>query len=153
MKYIVFDTETTGLPKDYKASAKDVDNWPRIIQLAWVIYDEEENILKERKELIKPNGWIVPKEKFWIEHGYSTEDCEVKGVVLGPLVQELIEDMNGCDLLISHNMQYDSKVLGAEMYRMQMDTASRIKKFCTKEAGTDFCELTQRCTVVSSGQS
>ena len=28
--YIVFDTETTGLPKDFSAPITDFDNWPRI---------------------------------------------------------------------------------------------------------------------------
>ncbi len=34
MKYLFFDTETTGVPKDYKAPSSDTDNWPRMVQLA-----------------------------------------------------------------------------------------------------------------------
>lgn len=40
--YLFFDTETTGLPKEYRARTEDVDNWPRVVQLAWALYDERE---------------------------------------------------------------------------------------------------------------
>ncbi|MCX6741278.1 MAG: hypothetical protein NTY61_02675, partial [Candidatus Parcubacteria bacterium] len=36
--YLFFDTETTGLPKNWKAPIEDLDNWPRIVQIAWAIY-------------------------------------------------------------------------------------------------------------------
>ena len=31
--YLIFDTETTGLPKNWKAPLTDFDNWPRMVQL------------------------------------------------------------------------------------------------------------------------
>ena len=31
---LVFDTETTGLPKIDNAPLSDFDNWPRMVQLA-----------------------------------------------------------------------------------------------------------------------
>ena len=48
--YIVFDTETTGLPKKYNAPFTDTDNWPRMVQLAWIVYDED------WEELNRDNG-------------------------------------------------------------------------------------------------
>ena len=33
MKVLIFDTETTGLPKDYKGSIYNSDNWPYICLL------------------------------------------------------------------------------------------------------------------------
>ncbi len=32
--YLFFDTETTGLPRNWHAPASDLANWPRLIQLA-----------------------------------------------------------------------------------------------------------------------
>ena len=37
--YLFFDTETTGLPKNWKAPITDLENWPRLVQLAWLVYD------------------------------------------------------------------------------------------------------------------
>ncbi len=31
--YLFFDTETTGLPKNWKASLTDLNNWPRLSEL------------------------------------------------------------------------------------------------------------------------
>jgi DNA polymerase-3 subunit alpha len=36
-RYLIFDTETTGVAKDFKAPPSTGDNWPRIVQLAWSI--------------------------------------------------------------------------------------------------------------------
>lgn len=38
MKYLFIDTETTGLPKEYDAPYTDIDNWPRLVQLAWIVF-------------------------------------------------------------------------------------------------------------------
>ena len=39
--YLIFDTETTGLPKKWNAPITDSDNWPRSVQLAWQLHDSK----------------------------------------------------------------------------------------------------------------
>ncbi len=40
MKQILFiDTQTTGLPKNWNAPITDTKNWPRLVQIAWIITD------------------------------------------------------------------------------------------------------------------
>lgn len=70
--YIFFDTETTGLPKNWSAPVTDVNNWPRVIQLAYVVTDTNFNVIETFCELVKPDGWVIPEQKFWIDHVYST---------------------------------------------------------------------------------
>lgn len=66
MHILFFDTETNGKPKRYNASMADVDNWPRITQLAWQISSSENKfLLEDRRELIRPNGWTIPNEEFF----------------------------------------------------------------------------------------
>tara|TARA_B110000908_G_C9962776_1_gene317636 strand:+ start:106 stop:219 length:114 start_codon:yes stop_codon:yes gene_type:complete len=36
MKILFFDTETTGLPKDFNAPIEEVENWPRLVQLGYL---------------------------------------------------------------------------------------------------------------------
>ncbi len=38
--YLIFDTETTGLPRRWDAPLTDSDNWPRAVQIAWQLHDE-----------------------------------------------------------------------------------------------------------------
>jgi DNA polymerase-3 subunit alpha len=79
--YLVFDTETTGLPKNYQAPLDDFSNWPRLVQLAWNLYDAEGNKWESYSYIIKPNGFIIPPESTKI-HRISQEKAEIEGVDL-----------------------------------------------------------------------
>jgi len=46
--YLIFDTETTGLPKDFKAPITDADNWPRCVQIAWQLHDDMGNLVEQK---------------------------------------------------------------------------------------------------------
>lgn len=55
--FLFFDTETTGLPQRWNAPITDLDNWPRMVQLAWIMCDEKGNIIEERSDIVKPEGF------------------------------------------------------------------------------------------------
>lgn len=135
-----FDTETTGLPKNWKAPMTQLDNWPRVIQLAWMTTDYKGEIFSQRELLIKPDGWEIPVEKFWIDHGFNTETSMEKGNPLDQVLCDFVTDLNQSDYLVSHNMDFDHKVLGAEMLRYNI-RGKRTLKICTKEASTNFCKI------------
>ena len=40
VRYCVFDTETTGLPKKRNANPLNHELFPHVVQLSWVIYDD-----------------------------------------------------------------------------------------------------------------
>jgi DNA polymerase III subunit alpha len=58
--YLIFDTETTGLPKRDNAPLTDFDNWPRLVQLAWQMHDPDVKILGSKNFIIKPDGFTIP---------------------------------------------------------------------------------------------
>lgn len=118
--YLVFDTETTGLPKKFNAPMTDVNNWPRITQLAWEAYNDEGKVFASYSQLIKPDGWEIPKEKFFLDNNMSTERCEAEGVPMQHAIYSIITLMDQCKYLIAHNMAFDHPVLGAEMLRYNM---------------------------------
>lgn len=139
--YLFFDTETTGVPKNYKGKTSDLDNWPRIIQLAWQITDEHGNVLQDRKFLVKPDGWVIPKEKFWIDNGFSTEQNELDGHELPELLDQFIIDYEQCQWLIAHNIGFDYPVLGAEMIRYKKRASVKLNRFCTMLATVNHCKI------------
>lgn len=53
------DTETNGLPKDYKKAPDASDNWPRIVQIAWTLQLDPEREIACRDFIIKPDGWEI----------------------------------------------------------------------------------------------
>jgi hypothetical protein len=63
--YIFFDTETNGKPnnrEDYKKDQTHIDVWPDLLQLAWIITDEN-GVVKERKSYIikRPSDYVFDK--------------------------------------------------------------------------------------------
>ena len=70
--YLIFDTETTGLPKDYNAPHTNLDNWPRLVQIAWQLHDNHGKLINAQNLIVKPEGFTIPFNAEKI-HGISTE--------------------------------------------------------------------------------
>jgi DNA polymerase III epsilon subunit-like protein len=139
--YLFFDTETNGIPKNYKAKITDLDNWPRVIQLAYILYDNQGSQLLSSCNLIKPDNWEIPKQKFWIDNGYSTEVNAQQGK---PMKEELIafaSAINQCQVMIAHNINFDVPVLSCEMIRYNVKAQHKPAKFCTMLNSTDICQI------------
>mgnify|MGYP000209284389 CR=1 FL=1 len=67
--YLIFDTETTGLPKNYNAPLEDLDNWPRLVQLAWQVHANDGSLISDKNYIIKPEGYTIPFNARKIELG------------------------------------------------------------------------------------
>lgn len=139
--YVFFDTETNGLAKNWKAPMSDVENWPRIAQIAWQIYNENEELVSEFSSMIKPDGWTIPKEQFFIDNNMSTERCEKEGVDIKPVLDKFIEDVGNSKYLIAHNMKFDENVVGAEMIRAGVSFREEPSKLCTMQESTNYCKM------------
>jgi DNA polymerase-3 subunit epsilon len=139
---LFFDTETTGLPKDYKASPKKWDQFPRMVQLAWIVTDDDLNTIVEHDYIIKPEGWEIPKDSSDI-HGISYEKAMAEGDSSFTVMETFITDLNRSDELIAHNISFDEKIIAAEMYRLNMIGLSknRPSKICTMHSSTEFCKI------------
>ena len=57
--YLIFDTETTGLPRNFNAPITDTANWPRIVQIAWQLHDEFGNLIDHKDFLVRPDGHVA----------------------------------------------------------------------------------------------
>jgi len=120
--YIIFDTETTGLPKRYNAPIQDVDNWPRAVQLAWQIHDEWGELIEQKSVLIKPEGFDIPYDSEQI-HGISTALADKKGETLVDVLEEFNNALDKAKFMVGQNVDFDVNIMGAEFYRAGFDTA------------------------------
>ncbi|MCS4167256.1 DNA polymerase III subunit alpha [Sphingobacterium paramultivorum] len=114
--YIIFDTETTGLPKRWDAPITDTDNWPRCIQLAWQIHDEMGNLVEHHDFLIKPDGFDIPYDSEKI-HGISTALAEEQGVPLQEVLEKFNVALNKAKFVVGQNIGFDLNIMGCEFYR------------------------------------
>jgi DNA polymerase-3 subunit epsilon len=139
--YLFFDTETTGLPKNWKAPVTDLDNWPRLIQLAYLYFDDNGIKISEGDFIIKPDGFDIPIEASKV-HGISTERAIKEGHSLNDVLIQFNDLIKQSTTLIAHNMSFDEKIVGAEFIRNGMDNIVHHKnKICTMESSTNFCAI------------
>jgi len=138
---LFFDTETTGLPKNYKAPVSDLKNWPRLIQVAWLVTDDGGKEMKSAEYIIKPDGFSIPAEAAKI-HGITDEIANRAGVALKPVLEEIAADISTAAVLIAHNIQFDEKIVGAEFLRAGSRNHLEAKpRKCTMLSSTNYCGI------------
>ena len=138
--YLFFDTETTGLPRNWNAPVSDLNNWPRLVQIAWIFYRDG---VKEScgDYIVRPDGFTIPEETSDI-HGITTDRAVKEGVSLVMVLKEFENLVREADFLVAHNMSFDEKIMGAEYLRNDMpDILAPKKKICTKDETVDFCAI------------
>src|SRR3989339_1153667 len=139
--FLFFDTETTGLPRNWRAPLTDLDNWPRLVQLAWLMYDEKGNKASGNNLIVKPEGFIIPEEAYRV-HGISTEIALKKGLELAEALRMFAAGIAKAKIIVAHNISFDEKIMGAEFLRKNIDhSLFDAVRICTKEESTDFCQL------------
>ncbi len=139
--YLFFDTETTGLPRNWKAPVTDLNNWPRLVQLAFLYYDNNGNKISGGDFIIKPDGFTIPSDASKI-HGISTEKALREGHSITSVLQHFQSLIGQSSFLVAHNMSFDEKIVGAEFLRNGMQNSIHSKnKICTMERTTNFCAI------------
>lgn len=139
--YLFFDTETTGLPLDWNAPVTLLSNWPRLVQLAYLIYDENEKLVEEKEFIIKPEGFNIPIESSRVHH-ITTERALAEGWSLVGVLRNFLNTLHCQKYLIAHNMNFDEKIVGAELLRAGLPNALDDKeRFCTMVSTVDFCAI------------
>ena len=139
--YLFFDTETTGIPKNYKAPVTDLKNWPRLVQIAWLVTDENGGEISSAEHIVKPDGFTIPADAAKI-HGITMEIAHECGVEINVALDAIVKDIASARTLIAHNMAFDEKILGAEFLRAGYANHLDIKRRrCTMQSATDFCRL------------
>jgi len=139
--FLVFDTETTGLPLNYRAPLSDFNNWPRMVQIAWQIHDIKGDLIEVKNYIIKPDGFTIPYNSEKI-HGISTELALSKGIPLEEVLSLFSDALNQAKYIIGHNISFDNNIVGCEFLRSNMSNVLENKiSIDTKEESTEFCQL------------
>ena len=119
--YLIFDTETTGLPKNWKAPITDTDNWPRCVQIAWQLHDKFGKLIEHQDYLIIPEDYNIPYDAEQI-HGISTELATQKGKSLNEVLQLFNEVLQKSKFVVGQNLGFDLNIMGSEYYRKGIET-------------------------------
>ena len=140
--FLIFDTETTGLPKNDNAPLTDFDNWPRMVQLAWQIHDEKGRFVENHNYLVQPDGFVIPIDSKMV-HGISTEYALKYGKPLNEVLDLFMISAAKAKYLVGHNINFDLNVLGCEFLRCGRENPLRrwqIIDTCTEKTA-EFCQF------------
>ena len=139
--YLIFDTSANGKPRNWQRPADDIFNWPRMIHIAWEMYDNDQKLIKKEDHIIQPVGFTISEETA-TKHGVTQEMAEEQGVDIKGVLMQFKEDVNASDVILSHNLRFNENVVGAEFVRANIRHNLHISdKYCMMEEGTYFCRI------------
>lgn len=159
---MVFDVETTGLlPQIVKNYRTDLEKYPYIIQLSYIIYD-----LNSNKIVYRFNNYIKLPEEIQIPEivtqltGIASSKCLNEGVPIQDALISFYRDMHLCSTVVAHNYDFDKSILQSEFKRYMYDYNFRqlcpnapvvftpeylfnnhIKTVCTMKLTTNLCKI------------
>jgi len=122
------DTETTGLPKP---ASDDFERWPRVVQLAWSLYDHDGFCESANSFIIYPTDFVIPQDAASI-HGITTDRAKKEGVSLQKVLPRFNMDVKKATTIIAHNAEFDLPIVNTEFMRCKLETdLLKKQRFCT----------------------
>jgi DNA polymerase III subunit epsilon len=175
VKILVFDTETTNLPpllpgetwnerSEYGKKLLDANHieqwkevlhaWPHIIQFSYIFYDTEvpkdAKIFNKYIDITHDNNIVISEGSIAIHHITKEKIAGMspnEKTSIQETLHEFMGDFKNADIVVGHNVEFDRKMVVAELLRIYQDDASVSmimddRKFaCTMIDTTEICKL------------
>jgi len=155
-----FDVETSGLLPNQKAKPLDLQNleqYPHILQLSYILYDLECNMIIEKYNQYIKNKDVYVSPEITQLTGITSELLEEKGIYIEDALEHFKCSLLHCRYIIAHNFEFDSKMITIETarnrknlfpicYSILSDIAGpKSHRYydteCTMQMTVDFCNL------------
>ena len=136
---LIFDTETNGLPICVQGygffpiySDLTKYNNARVVQVSYIITDNNYNKLEESDTIIKADNFKIENHRF---HGITEERSEKEGIPFIEFANNFSNSLDFVKTIIAHNISFDFNVICAECYRYNLlDIINKIEskvQICT----------------------
>jgi len=143
--FLIFDTETTGFPS--KTLAPSHPGQARLMQLAWLLLDDEFEEVACYNSLVRFPDTTVLSTGAEKAHGISRDDCKKYGFYTQSVIELFTEAQSLAKLVVAHNIAFDSQLIDIELIDLRKGLPSEIqwhdtsRYFCTMQAMTPICQL------------
>jgi DNA polymerase III epsilon subunit-like protein len=154
MRYLFYDTETTGLiPKE-----KNYEKYPHIVQFSYIVYDTESETIEKLYDEIIHSEVTIPEEATNI-HKITSEMTMKSQVDINECLFKFIEECANVDLVIGHNLSYDNAMVICELERCKgmllehkddyemvnqhIRNFEKMKFHCTMKENIQYCNIRQ----------
>jgi len=109
--FMVLDTETSDLNGD-------------VIQLAYIIIDENFKIIKTVNKFIKDR---IPSKETILIHGITVEKLRKEGTDFNDVFKEFITDLKNIDYIVGHNIAFDLRIIINNLRKFEIKIISNGK--------------------------
>lgn len=141
MKILVFDTETTGLPEK-NANFNELNKYPYIIQLSYILYNIENNDIIIKDNYVKIDDSIKISKGSYEIHKITNELLKEKGKSIKDILNEFNELLNEVDMIVGHNLSFDKNLIIVECMRNNIKNNMIDKKeYCTMLNTRKLCNI------------
>lgn len=139
MKYLVIDTETSGLP-NWKLPA-DAPGQPRLAQLGMLVLDDIDASPVSLGMYIQPDGWVMDPGAEKV-NGLSTGFLRERGVPVTEALEQYVELVDAGYVVVAFSARFDLKIMRGELRRAGWDDRfERTPNICVMRACTDILRL------------
>jgi DNA polymerase III epsilon subunit-like protein len=157
MKFLVFDTETTGFIPKPRPLYTEHEKFPYIVQLSYIVFDKGNMSVSNTQDFIvsMPKNVSIPKSTSNI-HGITTRISRRDGNDILYVLSEFYKALDDVALIVGHNLQFDINMVIAESYRNLPNFHASTKysiddnfvqkfrtkrQYCTMRNGVTTCNL------------
>ncbi|NML63864.1 3'-5' exonuclease [Hymenobacter sp. RP-2-7] len=144
--YLLFvDTETSGLPTDWRRPYAEPGAWPHVAQVAWLLYTAEGELLKRENHYIKPSDYDLTPASVQV-HGLTLAYLHEHGKPRRQVMQRLHDDLlRYRPLVVGHFVELDYHMVGVSFQRADLPNALLgLNTFCTMRLSGSFSQTWQR---------
>jgi DNA polymerase III epsilon subunit-like protein len=139
--FLIFDTETTGLPSRSKDIRKNPKNWPRLVEIGWILSKGDGTCIEKQSVIIYPDEFEIPNEATLI-HGITTLTAKDNGVNILTALTSFCESARKADYYVAHNLSYDIRIILGELIRIQKrQLLPPLQGICTMRSSASFCAV------------
>lgn len=138
MGYLIFDTETNGLPlcENYGLFPlyNNLEKYKnaRVVQVSYIICDEMYKKCEESDTIIKRDSYPINNSQF---HGITEERSDTFGISFVDFAHQFKNSLSFVHTLVAHNIDFDFNVIASELYRYNLfdvlEAFESKKRVCT----------------------
>ena len=131
---LVIDTETSGIPKDFKEPTSNTTKWPYILQIAWSVFKKNGELVVSRDYYIDAGNVDINKNSLAI-HGITNEVTRERGIPRAKVLKLLSDDLIEYEpLIVGHFIEFDKKMVEVGFSRVGFQNSFKaLPRFCTMQ--------------------
>lgn len=142
--YLIFDVSPIAKVTNYKASFTDVNAWPRLAHISWIVLGEDLKPIEDFDNIVVGNP-IKFDEEIKKNLKIDDEDIRKKGASLEEILKSFNTSVSKVKYVFSHNLNYNQNILAAEYLRQMMPLdLFKLDRYCLMQEGTHFAKLPAR---------